>query len=180
MKTFFESETVYSRKYTIYLTTFFVLLFLFTGTSTFGQEENEKQIEIPIAVQNSFEKDFPSENPVWTKDFGGNNSDYLRFNANFKSKNIETLAVYDQLGNLKVVMVSIQINELPKRAVEYLKNEYKNFTITQAAKVRNDKNETKYEVGIIMGGEFYDAVFDNEGYFLTIINKNKLLFFSKN
>lgn len=132
----------------------------------------QANIVIPNIVRESFKKDFPKETPTWTKDFGGDDLDEIRYEAKFKTNTTEGLAVYDNLGNLKAYEVLIQEKDIPLNAIHYLKSKYANITISEASKVKNDKNETTYEVGIIRAGKFYDAVFDHNGDFLEIIQKD--------
>lgn len=148
------------------------ILILFCSVRMVGQETSKEKIVPPLIVKIAFEKEFPKETPTWTKDFGGEDLDQIRYEAKFKNGTSEGLAVYDNLGNLKAYEVLIQKEDIPANAVSYLNSNYKNFTIRESSKVKNDKNETTYEVGILRDGKFYDHIFDRDGNFLEIIQKN--------
>lgn len=147
------------------------VLILFCSVRMVGQETSKEKIVPPMIVKIAFEKQFPKEIPEWAKDFGGENLDHIQYEAKFKTNTSEGLAVYDNLGNLKVYEVLIQKKDIPSSAVRYLNSKYENFTVREASKVKNDKNETTYEVGIVRDLKFYDAVFDHNGDFLEIIQK---------
>ena len=151
------------------VTFIFILVF---SLKMAGQEKPNKTIVPSIGVKTAFERDFPKEIPEWTKDFGGEDLDQIRYEAKFKSSNSRGLAVYDNEGNLNAYEVLIQKKDIPSNIVNYLKSNYANFTIDEASKVKNDKNEITYEIGIVLDGKFYDAVFDHEGDFLEITQKD--------
>ena len=136
------------------------------------QTEAQEKIVPTIEVQTAFERDFPNVEPYWTKNFGGEDSDQIRYIAKFQKGTSEVLAVYDNLGKMKAFEVSIAQKAIPVKALNYLNREYKGYTFKEAAKVKDDKNITTYEVGIIMVGKFYDAVFNKDGDFIKIIQKN--------
>lgn len=148
------------------------ILILFFSLKMVAQEKTVEKIAPSKVVKTAFERDFPNIIAEWTENFGGDDLDHIRYNANFKFNNTEALAVYDYLGNLKVYEIQIQTKDIPSNVMSYLKREYKNLTINEASKVRNDKNEVTYEVGIIRDGKFYDVVFDQNGDFLEVIQKN--------
>jgi hypothetical protein len=151
------------------VTFIFILVF---SLKMVGQEKPKEKIVPPMIVKIAFEKEFPKETPTWTTDFGAEDLDQIRYEAKFKSSNSRGLAVYDNEGNLKAYEVLIQKKDIPSNIVNYLKSNYANFKIDEASKVKNDKNEITYEIGIVLDGKFYDAVFDHEGDFLEITQKD--------
>ncbi len=134
--------------------------------------EAQEKIIPTIEVQTAFERDFPNVEPYWTKNFGGEDLDQIRYNAKFQKGTSGVLAVYDNLGKMKALEVSIAKKAIPVKALNYLNREYKGYTFKEASRVKDDKNVTTYEVGIIMAGKFYDAVFDKDGDFIKIIQTN--------
>ncbi|TBX70140.1 hypothetical protein EZL74_05185 [Flavobacterium silvisoli] len=134
--------------------------------------EAQEKVIPTIEVQTAFEKEFPNVVPYWTKNFGGEDLDQIRYNAKFQQGSSEVLAVYDNLGKMKAFEVSIAKKAIPVKALTYLNREYKGYTFKEAARVKDDKKVTTYEVGIIMAGKFYDAVFDKDGNFIKIIQTN--------
>lgn len=148
------------------------ILILFCSMKMVGQEKQIEKIVPSIEVKTAFERDFPKEIPTWTKDFGGEDLDQIRYKAKFKTNTSEGLAVYDNMGILKAYEVFIQKKDIPSNAVRYLNSKYEKFTIGEASKVKTAKNKTTYEVGIVRDGKFYDTVFDHNGAFLEIIQKD--------
>ena len=173
MKTIFKNDFTANKETNLLIVTNMIIfiLLLFCGIKMEGQEKPKQKIIPSIEVKIAFEKDFAKEIPEWTKDFGGEDFDQIRYKAKFKTNTSEGLAVYDNIGNLKAYEVSIQKKDIPANSINYLNKKYENFTISDASKVRNDKNEITYEVGIVRDRKFYDIVFDNNGYFLKIIQK---------
>lgn len=148
---------------------FFSTLFIST---IYGQENLIDKIIPTTEVKTAFEKDFPNAIPEWTQDFGGEDLDHIRFKAKFKTNTTEELAVYDKLGDLKAYEILIPKTDIPSNSIRYLNSHYENFTISEAAKVKDENNITTYEVGIIRDEIFYDIVFDQNGDFLKIVEKD--------
>lgn len=149
----------------------FILILLCCMSMT-AQEQQNEIVFPPIAVKAAFERDFPNEIPLWSKNYGGEDSDQLRYNVQFKINSTEALAVYDNLGNLKAYEVLLQKKDIPIKIIDYLSKNFKGVTVSEASKVKNDKNETTYEIGIIRDEKFYDIIFDNNKDFIKIIEKD--------
>lgn len=149
-----------------------LIALLFFSTKMIAQEKKTERIVPTNEVQAAFEKEFPKATPIWSKDYGGEDLDQVRYNAKFKTGNSEALAVYDNLGKLKAYEILISKSDIPSNSISYLDKTYKKYSISEASKVKNDLNETSYEVGIIRDGKFYDAVFDHSGNFTKIIEKD--------
>lgn len=126
----------------------------------------------PVEVVRTFEKIFPKEIPKWSKDFEGQDHDQLIYKAKFETATSKGLAVFDNLGNLKVYEFLIPAKDIPANAIRYLNDNYLNFTITEASKAIEASNVTTYEVGIVRDQVFYDVVFDHDGNFLEIVEKD--------
>ena len=82
------------------------------------------------------------------------------------------MAVYDNLGVLKAFELAIPVSKLPVAALNYLKKNYPKNAIREASVVVDYKNKTTYEVGIEKDSNFYDVVFDKDGGFNVIVQKN--------
>ena len=148
----------------------FLLLVLLYGSFLSAQNE---VVTPPEKVRFTFEKEYPNKVPVWAIDYVGDDNDEIRYEAKFiKDKNIKALAVYDNLGVLKAYELQIPLSQLPQKAQNYLKKNYSPKAIKEIAVVVNDKNKTTYEVGLEKGSRFYDVVFDQNGGFDVIIEKN--------
>jgi hypothetical protein len=133
----------------------------------------KEKITPPEKVLFTFQKEYPNKVPVWAMEYVGDDNDEVRYEAKFKTDtNQEALAVYDNLGVLKVYELQIPLSQLPAKAQAYLKKNYSPKAIREVAVVVDYKSKTTYEVGIEKTGKFYDVVFDNNGGFDVIIEKN--------
>jgi len=133
----------------------------------------DKVVTPPEKVVFTFQKEYPGKVPVWTLKYVGDDDDEIRYEAKFKTdKNTNALAVYDNLGAMKAFELQIPFNQLPQKAQTYLKKNYPASAIKESAVVVDDKNKTTYEVGIQKNAKFYDVVFDKNGGFDVIIEKD--------
>ncbi|MFH6957011.1 hypothetical protein ACHRV1_06365 [Flavobacterium aquidurense] len=153
---------------------FFMITFLYssfligqTGTSP------DKKVIPPEKVLFTFQKEYTGKVPVWSMKYVGDDDDEIRYEAKFKTNpTTEVLAVYDNLGVLKAFESQIPLSKLPAKAQAYLKKNYPAKAIKEIAVVVDDKNKTTYEVGIQKDSKFYDVVFDKNGGFDVIIEKD--------
>ncbi|SHH72209.1 PepSY-like domain-containing protein [Flavobacterium defluvii] len=149
-----------------------ILLLIILFCSGLLSAQNEV-VTPPEKVKFTFEKEYPNKVPVWSIDYVGDDNDEIRYEAKFNTdKNTKALAVYDNLGVLKAFEQQIPLSQLPQKAQNYLKKNYSQKAIKEIAVVVNDKNKTTYEVGIEKDSKFYDVVFDQNGGFDVIIEKN--------
>ncbi|KAF2515607.1 hypothetical protein [Flavobacterium foetidum] len=140
--------------------------------SAFSAAQNNV-VTPPEKVRMNFEKEYPGKTPVWSEEYVGDDNDEIRYEAKYNVNNTtKALAVYDNLGNLKAYELQIPLSQLPLKAQSYLKKNYTAKAIKEIAVVVNDKNKTTYEVGIEKDSRFYDVVFDKNGGFDVIIEKN--------
>lgn len=127
----------------------------------------------PLEVQKAFEKEFPKIKPVWNKEYRGEDQTELNYDADFTLNNINMTAVYNAVGVFKTLATTITMQEVPARAVNYLKKKYPKNKITTVLKVMTNSNKITYEVGMELEGNLSDAVFDKQGNFLEMIPKSK-------
>ena len=131
------------------------------------------EITPPEKVRFTFEKEYPNKKPIWSIEYVGDDNDEIRYEAKFKTDtNAEALAVYDNLGVVKAFELQIPLGQLPQKAQAYLKKNYPAKAIREIAVVVDYKNKTTYEVGVEKDSKFYDVVFDKNGGFDVIIEKN--------
>lgn len=151
----------------------FLFLSLMPGIVFYGQNKksNKNTVVPPIEVTMAFSKEFPKVNPDWKTDFETIDGDQQRFIANFKVDDTKVSAIYNQIGELKVLEESIKTEKLPEPVLKYLKENYAAYTINEAVKIKKGKNNTSYEVGIDNKKKFFIAQFDKTGYFLQIAEK---------
>ncbi|WP_230392498.1 hypothetical protein [Flavobacterium sp. LC2016-01] len=133
-----------------------------------------KKVITPLEkVQFTFEKEYPGKTAVWSEEYVGDDDDEIRYEAKFnKDKNTKAVAIYNNSGVLKAFELQIPLSKLPLNAQAYLKKNYSPKAIKEIAVVVDDKNKTTYEVGVTKDSRFYDVVFDKDGDFNVIIEKN--------
>ena len=137
-----------------------------------GINSTEK-VSPPEKVAFTFEREYPGKMPVWALEYVGDDNDEIRYEAKFNyDPATKALAVYDNLGNLKALEKQIPLSQLPPKAQAYLKKNYPVKSISEIAVVVDDKGKTTYEVGVEKNAKFYDVVFDKNGGFDVIIEKN--------
>jgi hypothetical protein len=131
--------------------------------STFAQKvEKEKKATVPAIVKSAFANDYPATKAKWGKEDEN-------FEAEFELNGVDASAVYDKLGNKKELEVEIKTNNLPLATLDYLKKNYPNNKVKEAAKITNDKNVVTYEAEIKKDNKSYDILFDSKGKFIKIV-----------
>jgi hypothetical protein len=129
--------------------------------SVAAQNEHKKheKIEVPVAVLESFKKDFSPEKAKWKKEKND-------FEVYFENKGIETSAIYNVSGHRKSIEVEIKETELPAGVLDYVKKSYPTEKIKEFGKITDDKNVVTFEVEVKKDKESHDVIFDSKGTFL--------------
>jgi len=123
-----------------------------------AQKINEK--EVPITVKNALHQKYPDAKEVkWEKE-----NQYIE--AEFDVKKVDVSVLFDDQGNIIETEQEIEINELPKGVVDYVKSHYKQ-NIKEAAKITDAKGTVTYEAEI----KGMDLIFDSNGKFLKEIKE---------
>ncbi len=136
----------------------FVLLFM--SFSIFAQKS-----EIPDKVKSAFNKAYPNILKVkWDKE---NQNTY---EAEFKQNNDAISVVFDSEGKILETEVSILISQLPKAIEPFILKNYKEYKISEAAKITDSKGAVTFEAEIKSGEKKKDLLFDSNG---NIINKKE-------
>lgn len=136
----------------------FVLLFM--SFSIFAQKS-----EIPDKVKSAFNKAYPNILKVkWDKE---NQNTY---EAEFKQNNDAISVVFDSEGKILETEVSILISQLPKAIEPFILKNYKEYKISEAAKITDSKGVVTFEAEIKSGEKKKDLLFDSNG---NIINKKE-------
>ncbi len=101
--------------------------------------------------------------------YSGKNDDVI-FMAKFNNtpKTI-ALALYDQNGNFKSYKYQIQIQNLPLKSQQYLKENYGIKAIRKSFTVLDNENITTYECAVVKDQKNYNLVFDKDGIFIKRI-----------
>lgn len=153
-----------------------ILAFTFLCSSYLIAQEGsnmKKEITPPEKVKFAFETEYPGKTAVWSEEYVGDDADEIRFEARYNvSAATKAVAIYDNLGNMKAYELQIPFSQLPPKAQAYLKKNYAAKAIMDVVIVVDDKNKTTYEVGVTKDAKFYDVVFDKNGGFDVVIEKN--------
>jgi len=124
---------------------------------TFAQKLQEK--DVPASVKTAFQKNFPQAKvEKWEKE--GSN-----FEAEFELNKTEQSVLFDPQGNLLETEVEIELNQLPKGVLEYVKANYIGQKVKEAAKITDAKGTVIYEAEI----KGMDILFDSIGKFIKEI-----------
>ena len=147
------------------LVTSFLVLF---GAPTQAQTDGSSKIErnIPLIVAETFRKSFPDKDPVWFSDYQGRYNQKLVYHAKFIFDKRYCQAIYDINGNQIAFAATVEYNELPEAARNYMKQNYPTFAIAEALLVTDSDKEVTYELGIYIDGVYVIQVFSSDGTFL--------------
>ena len=99
------------------------------------------QVKVPVAVKNSFEKEYPSTKVKWEKE-GGN------YEAGFEQKGHEMSVIYIPTGVATETEMEMAVTELPKSVSDYVLQHMKGAKIKGAAKITKANGEVRYEAVI--------------------------------
>lgn len=124
----------------------------------FGQKLKAEQV--PAAVKNKFASLYPAEkNPGWEKE-------EANYEAEFKTKGMETSVVFDSLGNVLETESEIKVSELPKAVTDAISKDYPGFEIEEASRVEAGGKIT-YEAELEKGDEEWMMIFGQDGTLLS-------------
>lgn len=151
-----------------------VSAFLLATISFYGQATTQNQKYVPpVEARMAFEKEFPKSTPEWRLEYGGDDDDEQLFVADFVMQGDKVSAYYNLRGEMQVLEHAITSNQVPKSIKSYLKKNYPTYKIVEAVKVRDSKKAYTYEIGLQSDSKFYDAVFDDGGDFLQMVEKDR-------
>lgn len=137
-----------------------------------AQDENSKQVIPTLEVVKAFQKDFPKVKAVWRKDYTGPHRDQLSYEGDFVVNKINMTAVYNANGTFNVLEIEIKPAEIPAKISSYLAKNYPKNKINKAARVMTNANNITYEIGITLNDKWTDAIFNKEGDFLRMVQKD--------
>ena len=127
--------------------------------STVGFAQTKEKKEVPKVVKEAFQKEYPNTKVKWDIENDG-------FEAEFKMNGKEASAEYDKAGHKLATEISIKENELPAKALAYIKATYPSKKIKETAKITDNKNVVTYEAEVKIDGKDSDLIFDASGNFL--------------
>lgn len=122
---------------------------------SFAQKTKEQNV--PQVIKKALSGKFPNaKNVKWDKE--ENN-----FEASFKNNNIDNSILFNANGKIIETEIAIEVNQLPKNALQYLNDNFKNQKVKEAAKIITEKGNLIYEAEI----KGKDLFFDENGNFIT-------------
>jgi hypothetical protein len=133
----------------------FILLVTTIGSTIYAQ--SKKQIHVPDKVKSAFVSYYPEAvNVKWNKDPKG-------FEVNFILENISASLVLNVDGKLLETETSIPQTELPNDALEHVSKNFRNYKITETAKIVKCDGTITYEVQITKSKIKKDLFFTVDG-----------------
>ena len=131
--------------------TMVVVLF---ATITFAQKMQEKNV--PAHVKSTFQKKYPTATAVkWNKEGE-------KYEASFDLNKTDNSVLMDVKGNIIETEVEIELTQLPKGILDYVKTHYAGKQAKEGAKITDAKGIVTYEVEI----KGMDLIFDSNGKFI--------------
>jgi len=124
---------------------------------TFAQKLQEK--DVPAPVKTAFQKNFPQAKvEKWEKEG-------VNFEVEFELHKSEQSVLFDAQGSIIETEIEIEISQLPKGVLDYVKTNYKGQSVKEAAKITDTKGTVTYEAEI----KEMDLLFDGNGKFIKEI-----------
>ena len=143
-----------------------ILLFAIAGLFTQAQAQKLKAKDVPVAVTAAFEKSHPTTKDVdWSKD--GNNYE-VEYDVNKTDMSI----TYNSSGKLMETEMEIKASALPAPVMEYVKTNYKEDEVKEAAKITDASGIVSYEAEV----KGMDLIFDSKGNYIKSMKANATLF----
>lgn len=119
-----------------------------------GQKMNSN--DVPVAVKNSFKKNYPSINDAdWSKDG-------MNFSAGFEENKLERTVTYAGTGVLVGINEEIVVSAIPNLATAYVQKNYNGNEIDSASKITVADGTVTYSTEV----DGKDLVFDSKGNFV--------------
>ena len=132
-----------------------LLSMLVFSIGLFASAQKMSETEVPNSVKTSFAKMYPGITPKWEKE-GAN------YEAGFKKNDKVMAAVFTANGSLVESEVAIKVEELPATVLTYVKSNYKDKKIAEAAKITKADGTINYEAEV----DGKDVIFDSNGKFI--------------
>jgi hypothetical protein len=125
------------------------------GTCANAQKIDKKNV--PAAVKAKFAALYPNiTDPKWDKENGN-------FEAGFDTKSTgEGSVLFDPKGNLLETEVEIELSQLPKGVLEYVKKNYPTLKVKEASKITDAKGVVTFEAET----KSKDLIFNATGKFI--------------
>jgi hypothetical protein len=136
-----------------------VMVVMLCATLTFAQRVHEKKV--PENIKSVFLKSYPAATAIkWDKE--GEN-----FEASFNLNKSANSVLMDAQGAIIETEVEIELSQLPKAVLEYVKTHYAGKQPKEVAKITDANGAVTYEVEI----KGMDLIFDTTGKFIKEIKE---------
>ncbi len=133
-------------------------IFLIAFGFVFAVSLNAQGINVPAKAKEAFSKLFPQAAKVnWGKESKN------EFEVSFINRETNMSVVLNGEGKLLETETDIEVNNLPGKVLQFVKEKYPHYKITEAAKIVDSKNVLSYEAEISLGKEKRDLIFDANG-----------------
>ncbi len=112
--------------------------------------------DVPAAVKTAFAKKYPTITKVkWDKE-------KENYEASFDLNEADCSVLFDASGNILETEMEVELAELPKGVLDYVKAHYAGKKAKEAAKITDNKGVITYEVEL----KGMDIIFNSEGIFI--------------
>ena len=123
---------------------------------TFGFAQKMHAKNIPENVRLSFQKKYPTiKNAKWDREGD-------KYEASFDLNEKENAVLIDAKGNVLETEIEVELKQLPKSIIDYIKANYAERKAKGGAKITDAKGVITYEVEI----KGMDLIFDSNGIFI--------------
>lgn len=122
--------------------------------------QNAKKADVSAAVQTAFTTQFAGAKADWEEEDGN-------YEAEFEKDGKDMSAVFDKAGTLLETETEIPADQLPARALTYIKQHHADAKVKEAAKITDAKGAITYEAEI----KGKDLIFDATGNFVKETEK---------
>ena len=117
-----------------------VIAIIMVSLVSFAQKIKEQNV--PQIIKNALLQKFPNAKEVkWDKE--GKN-----FEASFDLNNIDNSVLFNSDGKIVETETEIKVSQLPKSALQYLNDNYKNQKVKEAAKIITEKFTRLHKVSV--------------------------------
>ena len=146
----------------------FIVLFLLQAgfLNAQGLISPKPEKNVPVIVEARFSEKFPRHEPVWFSQYHGRYDNRLVYEGRFIFDNRYSSAVYDRGGNMIAFAATIEKNEIPLKARNYMAENFPTFPIADAMLVTRGMDEVTYEIGIYIDNQLVVQVFSKDGNFI--------------
>ena len=144
-----------------------VILFIVSHTASaqfIGKQKPER--DVPNAVAANFTQRFPQADPVWFSSYQGRYDQRQVYEARFLFDNRYSMAIFDKEGNFIAFAATVTSNEVPQKAIQYMKDNFPTYPILDSILVTRINNDVTYELGIMVDEVYIIKVFSESGDFI--------------